>query len=393
MKLVNSILAHFSFDSKERFYFAYEDDCGNFQFESCYIPLDLDQGFEIHQLFCPNSFYRRTRSIETLRTLYALWMDIDGICDPFPLSHIDILERWHQLGFSKPPTEIICTSPGHYHVILRLKPLRAFPEKISYWENCQKGITQLFKDLGADYQPPTGFIRIPGHRNYKHPEKPMVESVLQSNSIFTLSEIYEILKENGIKKRNGAASTVEAKIKILLEGRVAYGKRNRACFTLAIYFNKNLWLSQEQATERLLEWNTRLPEPLKAREIAKSVRSAYKGDYSVSTKWLKYHTEDEHQIEIQKSYQVAKPKKVPLRISLDAHADRIRDHILSCGGVVEVSQRKFAQELGIPFESLRKTLRLLGKEINITVNGKGRNTTTTIALRECTEKRVLRIVS
>ena len=391
MNLVNSILAQSQSNSKDKFFFGYEDEFGNFRFVSCYHREDLTQGPESHNLICPNSFYRKPRSLNTLHNLYALWLDIDGNTKPFPLSHIDILEKWNELGFSKPPTAIICTSPGHYHVILRLIPLRAYPEKISYWEMCQRGLCKLFRELGADYQPPISFIRIPGHRNCKHPDKPLVENVFESDSIFTLSEVYESLKENGIKKRNVGASTVEAQINSLLEGGVPYGKRDRACFTLAIYFNKNLGLSQEEALERLLEWNTRLPEPLKPREITKAVRSAYKGGYSPSPRWLNYLT-DNSQAEIKLSYEKSNKKK-PQRSSLNSHAERISNHIISRGGSIEVSQRKFAQELGIPFESLRKTLRILRKEIDITVNGKGRNATTTISLTEYTQKRVLRIVS
>jgi hypothetical protein len=376
-----TILPYLSFDSKERFYFAYEDDCGNFRFESYYRPNDLKQGFEVHQLFCPNSIYRKPRSLKTLHTLHALPIDIDGVREPFPLSHWDILTIWRELGFNKQPTLIICTSPGHFHIILILKPLIAFPEKISYWERCQKGLCELLKDLGADYQPPTSFIRIPGHKNYKHSEKPLVERVFQSDSIFTLSEIYQVLIENGVIKKEKGNSPIEEKIQILLENGVPYGRRDRAAFTLAIYFNKYLGISQKEATDRLLEWNARLIEPLKPREIAKAVGSAYKGNYSLSPKWLNYLTETQAPTQTKQSYEILKQQKQPKRVSISTHAEKIRVHILSNGGALEISQRKLGKELDIPRRSFIEALKLI-PNLHISSVGKGRNAKSILRLKQ-----------
>jgi len=374
----------------EFFCLGYEDEVGNFKFQSFYRPADIEQGRSVHQLYCPNSFYRKRRTKKDLHTLYALCLDIDGISEPFPLSVIDILERWNELGFSKPPTTIICTSPGHYHAILRLIPLSAFPDKISFWEKCQQGMCDLFQDMGSDFQPSTSFTRIPGHRNCKHPNKPLVETVFASDSMFTLSEVYGVLKENGIQKRNVGDSTVEAQIKTLLEGGVPYGKRDRTCFTLAIHFNKNLGLSQDEALERLMEWNTRLPEPLKPREICKCVRSAYKGDYFVSPNWLNYLTGDESPAEIQKSYAISKHKKKPFRTCLKIHVEKIRNKILMSGGCLEISQRRLAKQLRIPWQSYLRVIRII-PELEITITGHGRYAKSTLRLVQ--NKTGLRLVS
>src|SRR5579884_2129698 len=189
---------------EELFYFAYLDDFSNFRYQSAYKPHDLEQGRQTHQLESLNSFYPfypPSRDIRSLHTLYRILIELDGVGSPLPLSYLDILVRFRELGFDKTPSRIICTSPGRFHVILELKPLRAFPEKVSYWRRCARGLALLFEELGADMGAstnPVGFMRIPGHINYKYPEKPLVEMVFQStSSIFTLAEIYEVLQEHG----------------------------------------------------------------------------------------------------------------------------------------------------------------------------------------------------
>ena len=356
---------------EELFYLGFEDTVGNFQFESAYKLQDLEQGKEVHQLICLNSFYRKQRSCNTLHTFYNLQLDIDGEREPFPLTDLDVLEVWREIGFTKPPSEIIRTSLGHFHLICKLKPLRAFPDKVNYWKHCQKGLCGLFKELGADSQPPTGFIRIPGHRNGKHPQKPLVESVFQSDSIFTLSEIHEILKQNGVEKRD-RFSTVDDQINSILVSGVPCGKRNQACFTLSIYFNQNQGLNREEALERVLEWNAKLVEPLMRGEVEKCVRSAYKGNYSISFNKLNYLTENLLPAEIQRSYDRRKPINTPIRIPLTTHAQMIQAYILSNGGTLETPQRKLSKELNIPWRSFLEALKLI-PDLHISTIGKGRN--------------------
>jgi len=245
---MNNNIPHIEYSTKSRnsncsefFFLQYRDNGDHFRFESAYKTKDLDQGRETHHLETLNSFYRNERSTKTLHTLYALYVDIDGIQQPFSLSALDIVERWRELGFSKPPSEIRRTSEGRFHVIFRIKPARAFPDKISYWKKCAKGLYLGFKDLGADEiatTNPVGLVRIPGHTNFKHLEKPIVEIVNQTGSIFTLSEIHQTLVDNAVLlPAIGKNKSVAEKISLLEKG-VPPGIGNFACFTLAIHYRE-----------------------------------------------------------------------------------------------------------------------------------------------------------
>ena len=365
--------------SRELFYLAYEDDAGWHRFESAYPKEELEQGKQLHQLITPNSFYRKKRSVDTLHTLYGISTDIDGVTEPWPVTHLDILDIWDKFDFTKPPSEIIYTSPGHYHLILKLKPVRAFPDRISYWQKCAKGLVAAFQNIGPDPQAsanPVGFVRIPGHRNAKYYHRPLVETVFQSGSVFTLTEINEAV--NGTPKED-KGNGVELKIEKLLKFGVEHGKRARGALTLSIYFNQHLGLSQEQTFEKIHEWNCKLEEPLKPYELKKAVNSAYKYGYRLSPRWLDFLTQDTP-IEILKSYELAKQKE-PLRTSLTSHAERITDFILSRGGTVETSQRKLARELNIPWRSYIISMkRITGLQIETI--GRGRNAKSILRIRQ-----------
>lgn len=377
-ELVN-ILSHTTFDSKERFFFGCLNSSGHF-FQSLLHPKDFDHGFKLHNLFCPNSFIPKARIERNLKTIYALWVDLDGWDSPFPLSHYDILRRCRELGLEE-PSLIIQTSLGRYHIIFQLLPLRAFPEKRSYWKKVATGLAKCFKDFGCDIGAttnPVGFIRIPGHQNFKYPDRPVVEAVFQSNVVFTLSEIHQVLLDNGVIKKPKTKTTnepnsVKEKINQLLEHGVSIGKRARAALSLAIHFNKYRGLTQESTLEKLLNWNTNvLVEPLNTWEVRNAVSSAYKHGYGLSMQWLEHLTQDSDK-EIQDSYERAKvTKKKPLRTSLIEHGEKIKTHILSNRGFVEVSQRQLAKELSIPWRSYIEAVKQM-PELEITVIGKGRN--------------------
>lgn len=383
--------------TSEVFFLAYEDDCGHFRFESSYELQNLEQGKSFHQLITLNSFYRKPRNLNTLHTLYALWIDIDGDCEPLPLSHLDVLERWLEIGFPKPPTEIIQTSVGHFHILLALQPLRAFPEKISFWKVCAEGLALLFKELGADMGATTNpicFMRIPGHVNSKHYDKPVVETVFESESVFTLSEIYGVLQELGLVKRPkkfSSHSDIQEKIKILRQGKFPdNGSRtnNHVCLTLAIYY-KTQGLTEEEIFENLSDWNTLLSEPLQEKEIQQILKYTFHKNYSLSLKWLDWLTTPRPETS---NLHNRKRGREPKRTHLKDHADKIRAYLASHGGSISIAQREFAKVLNVPFESLRKSLKLLDHELTVTANGRGRHATTIITLKEY-RKCALRIVS
>lgn len=368
--------------SLEFFFLQYRDDLDSFRFEDPVIIRDLEGAKRFYQLETLNSFYLKKRSNQTLHTLYALAIDIDGIRGSLPLSHIDILRRWGELGFPDPPTEIRITCQGRFHIIIRIEPARAFPEKISYWKKCSKGLYKAFKDLGADEVATTnivGFVRIPGHKNCKYPGEQIVETVSQSESIFTLTEIHRVLLENALVQESITykKSTIE-KIEILEKG-VPPGIGNNVCLTLAIFYREQ-GLSEEETRERLYSWNASLQAPDPAYNVKNTVRSAYKNGYSLSLKYLNKWVEitiGENKSNIKQIIR----KPITERNKIVTYANQIQDYLESEHCMITISQRTLAKELNIPFRSFSHALKLI-PGLTIQSIGKGRNSKTKFILKK-----------
>jgi len=360
------------------------DETGSFRFQSAYKFSDLPQGFKIHHMMTLNSFYKKPRSIKTLRSLYAINIDLDCKSITIPYSYFDILKKWQELGFTKEPTLIISTSPGRFHVIILLKPLKAYPEKISYWEKCAGGLCTAFKEFNADRQAstnPVGLIRIPGHINFKYPVKPIVESVFESDSTFTLSEIYDKLIENEIftKADKTYSTSVNENIKLLERG-VQERFRNNSCFTLAIYYKEEYKLFEEDCLNEIMQWNLNNNPPLPVNEIKSSVSSAYRNGYKISNWWINtlaenvLNTTEADYARLKVSTQI--PKRVPLHV----HANKITQYICYNGGYIELSISQLSRLLNIPKSSFFEAIKLI-PELNINPINKGRNAKSSFSLK------------
>lgn len=364
----------------EYFYLQSRNDLDHFQFEDAVKAEDLPRCRETYQLETLNSFFCKKRSTKTLHTLYGFCIDIDGIQSGFPLSHLDILERWRALGFSENPSEVRRTSEGRFHVIIKIMPVGAFPEKISYWKQCARGLNLAFEDLGADEfatTNPVGFIRIPGHPNCKYPDKPRVEIVSESKSILTLTDIYQTLKDNGLFGPSFMNKKSIAEMIAILERGVPRGIRNYACFTLAIYY-KEQGKSKEETFEKLLAWNEGLAAPDLPSKVVSTVGSAYKNGYSLSVKWLNRLATialNEHQAS--PSTVLARSKRP--RDKIKGYAEKLRDLLVSEGGYVISSHREIAQKLNIPIRSLSHAVKCI-HGLRLQATGKGRSAKTKFVL-------------
>jgi len=387
---MNNNISHIEYSTKSRnsncsefFFLQYRDNGDHFRFESAYKNKDLIQGRQEHQLETLNSFYQRKRSSNHLHTLYALYVDIDGTKEPFPLSAVDILERWRELGFANPPSEIRRTSNGRFHVIFRIKPARAFPDKISYWKKCAKGLYLGFKDIGSDEMAttnPVGFVRIPGHTNFKHLEKPIVELITKSGSIFTLSEIHQTLLDNGVlQPAIKSNKSLAEKISILQKG-VPPGIGNYSSFTLAIYY-KGQGVSEDEASEKLLIWNDNLQSPDPSYKVKNTVRSAYKNGYGLSmkalNKWVSIALEWQNNPTVSKYKKPAKIKAK--RDKIRNYSENIRAFLEANGGQITISQRGLARSLNIPFRSFSHAIKKV-PGLSINPHGKGRSAKTEFTL-------------
>lgn len=370
--------------NEEYFFFAYTDDGGHFRFQSGVKKKHFEESFKNHNLCTVNSFYKKSRRKDCLKIIYAILIDFDGWSASFPLSHINILEIWDEYGFMLPPSQIIRTSEGRYHMILNIEPIPAYPRYISYHYHISKGICKLFSELKIDVQAstnPIGLVRIPEHPNYKYDYKPIVESVYETDSVFTLSVINEVLKDNEIIKPKPSNKSENERIKILENG-VNEGQRDHTCFTLAIIY-KNQGLSRKHAEDKLIEWGMRCNPPFSEKLVFKTVKSAYEKDYIYYRDWLYQLTND---LDNSPSLIKKKPKDRK-RICILEHKSKLEKHINDHRGIIRSSQSKISEILKIPIRSLKK---IIAESDNIKAIpiGKGRNAYTVFELVEASKTRL-----
>jgi hypothetical protein len=372
---------------EECFYFGYKDDADNFRFHSPYTLKELKEVDPIHNLLCINSFYinpyNANRTEKYLTTLYALNLDLDGWKYSTPLSHIDVLKTWNELGFDKDPSIIIRTSEGRFHIILWLQPLAAFPEKISYWKKCQEGLCNLFQEFGADRQPPVNFVRIPGTINYKYCNKPVVEIVYSSDSVFSLSEIHQVLQDNNVyyKKPKKVNTSLLEGIKEIEMG-VRHGVTNYALYTLALHYRTQN-LSKDQAIKKLMEWNLRNELPEVDNKFINTIGSAYSSNHTPSLHWINRIISRNNELELNPA-PIRKPITPRIKKS-DSYKEKIVNHLQEHDGIAEQSMRSLADELVLPREYLRQILKDKLTFCLQTV-GKGRRSSTTIKLKNYKHK-------
>ena len=331
-----------------------------------------------YNLLSFNSFYIPKRNQENLHTLYYLFLDLDGWKYRLPLSILDIIHKFHELGFDESPSLIIRTSEGRFHVLLKLEPMRAFPDKISYWKKCARGLCNAFNELGADYQAssnPAGFYRVPDYLNEKCQYEFKVEKVFSSESVFRLDEIHEILIENSLVNKTKTKKSVKEMITRLEDG-VPEGVRNKSCFTLAIYY-KDQGITEDETLTSLLAWNSNYNQvPMEEKEVLWCVKSAFKCSYKPSEWHLRNIIESIEDRELNPNKYKEKPKKIS---KIDVYKERITNHLSECKYEICVSQRALAKALDIPWSSFGRTLNAI-PNIKVVPTGKGRGAKTKIKL-------------
>ena len=273
-------------EKKEYFCNALKNNVGDFKEIYSLYSSEVDNNYNLCSY---NSFYKPKRNQYNLHKLYYLFLDLDGWSYELPVSLLDILNKFRELGFYNPPTQIIRTSKGRFHILLQLEPLNAFSDNISYWKKCSRGLCKAFVDLGADYSAstnPAGFYRVPGHINEDCSYGTEIQQVFHSESIFRLDEIHEVLIENGLVIKSKTKKNVKAMIKRIEQG-VPKGVRNKSCFSLAICY-KDEGFSYEETLTWLFERNTNSnPIPMKDKEVLGCVKSAFKNSYKPSEWYLK----------------------------------------------------------------------------------------------------------
>lgn len=183
--------------------------------------------------------------------------------------------------------------------------------------------------------------------------------------------------------------------------------RNNVTFTLALYF-KSVDKSVDEAIEALQAFNKRLNAPLSNRELYRTVKSAYKGEYSGASRehvesLLEAFSDDEvvyHNsfVSINGWYKFAKPREKRTRShyserqsDLEAMLDEktSKEHVFLTGSTTNISKA-----LGMArstFNVVIKTAQKNGTVIKRTI-GKGRNAETFIALKSVYMERLFDLV-
>ena len=135
---------------------------------------------------------------DNIHSIYFNFLDLDY--DGFLILSEDVIkQRCNAYGLPY-PTHIIETSPNHFHLLWRLKkPVIAGNEEVlNYWKGVQKGLYEIFKDLGADHNAldPNRYLRNPYRKeavNTKYPDKPEIK-LIHNETYTSLGELQEAIK-------------------------------------------------------------------------------------------------------------------------------------------------------------------------------------------------------
>ena len=206
-----------------------------------------------------------------------------------------------------------------------------------------------------------------------------MESVYETDSVFTLKGINEVLEDNKIVKPKPSNKSENELIKILERG-VEEGKRDHACFTLAIFY-KVQGYSRQYAEDKLIDWGKRCTPTFSAKSVLQKVKSAYENTYRNYKNWL-YRLTDEPD----NSERAPKKKlKVRKRISISEHTSNLEQYLSDNGGTIHISQSKLSQMLNIPIRSLKNIIKE-SENISTKPVGKGRNAYTVFELHKTNNK-------
>lgn len=270
---------------------------------------------------------------------------------PSPLDVLDLIE---QSGLMLPHYLVRSNSPGHWHVYWLIDPLPAYSNIVNNVER----ITKCMADaLGADIQA-VGVERwftVPRHDIYKCVPDSKKYTYQDFRDWYEVNTYYQNkTKKENIK--NGRILKIDVfghpAIKQLLQG-VEKGKRDHACFTLALLFYAQNW-TQEQAIDELITWNKKNSTPISQKQITKCVKSAFSGKYKgPKSEYIEYLTGIPFKLQIMRDYEGERSyqKLYDIKYRL---IQLIRNK-----GTLSLSQTLIAKEIDAPLRSVKKAIREL----------------------------------
>ncbi|KYG35601.1 primase C-terminal domain-containing protein [Bacillus gaemokensis] len=351
------------------------DDCKKFKAIRTYKTLFAMK--EDTTYYTPNTFYRNDRRDESsLRWLNALVIDIDVKNNPNNegLTVPDILDRVEGAGLPTPGL-IVNTPSGGFHVYFYFSVAkRAFAKTIEFYKRIQREVAmQIGGDLAAIGA--ERYFRIPTAENIAYESNNRVLFHDLIDWLIIQQEDRSFSKTVVIGQQN---LLVHPAILRLLEG-VEEGKRDNTCYTLALAFKASDY-SEEAAETRLQEWNANLEQPLSIGEVKRKVRSAFQGSKQGPSA---YHICLLSGMPFSYRPFIGKKDREDRQYS---HVEEWEADILAYleqqKGKISGSQRKLAEDMGVPFSSFKVVISRLqdSNRINLMVEGKGRGAKTTLEL-------------
>jgi len=320
------------------------------------------------QWFTPNVFNlgRCGRTKKNLQYINAIVVEFDCYLP----SVLDVIDRIEDVGLEPPHFLVRSKTPGHWHVYWMIAPESAYSNIVSHTERITKFIAN---ELGADLQ------GVGTERWFALP-KGDIYSYAPSNKFYTyqyFKDWYEINTYHSFEEKKKQDTKSKSKllkmdifghpaIKKLLQG-VSVGRRDHACFTLALLFYAQGW-EQSEAYDELIKWNNKNSKQVNLNQIKKCVRSAYSGKYrGPKSEYVEYLTGIPFKMQIIKEYKGEKTYQKLYDIQYRI-LQLIREHV-----TLSLSQADIAKTINAPLRSVKKALKELTelKRIRKIGGGKG----------------------
>ncbi len=247
-----------------------------------------------------NTFITPKRTLESLRYLNALFIDID--CYKMNMSKESVLYFIENdlYGTDIPiPTFIIDSGRGLYLVwLIDRVPSKAYP----LWKALEHKFYNALKEFGADPKAldPTRVLRVPGSINSKSLTK--VEILEYNPYRYTLQQLkedYLPIIEKKVKEKKKQKRTIvniynsftlhSARIKdleTLAELRNYSLEGTRELFLFLYRYYNELVSDKETALEKAIEMNNMFSKPLRISEVVGSTKTNYLGKYNYTNEKL-----------------------------------------------------------------------------------------------------------
>lgn len=337
------------------------------------------------EYYTPNTFYSAKNSTsECLRWINTLAIDIDKS----GINVIDILWTIRESGLPDPTA--INKTPNGWHIYWVLKERVKATLKSMYLCNLiQGGIAKRIEGdsnaIGCNR-----LFRLPNNLRYFREENTYLLSELQSwyHEEFGSNNNKEYNRAIVVKKYGLLQSDA---VKELLKG-VTEGQRNAALYCLSMVY-KYEGYSMDDTIQYIVEWNQKNSPKLEYGELLRTIKSAYKNNFNVPTKWISRLTGKNFK-SCNFWYKHKKIRKDRSRHHYNERIDDIAEFLMGRGGSFEGSQRELSEAIfktdeyknrTTPLSSLKECLRLIREglvktNIKVEVIGKGRYARTILTL-------------